>query len=158
MNHKEIYWNLSSYIGLTKSFSVGAKRSHFGIQMWKVIHVWERSHRSQIHACWLDIKSCREKYFCYFGFVFFQLFWWYVHDFISSFHLHEKSDLWRLAVRVIAWKQSRIQICSSQNWSGIFQTPLLFSLCLKAVRLFCWLQMRWMFFLDPYPSLIEQEW
>ena len=41
-------------MGDTKSFSVDANRSHLGVQMCRVIQVWDNSHSSQIHAYWYE--------------------------------------------------------------------------------------------------------
>lgn len=40
------------YMGVTKSFSVEARRSHLGVQMCSVIHVWDSSQKSHTHAYW----------------------------------------------------------------------------------------------------------
>ena len=51
------------YQGVTKSFSVGARRSQCGTQMWKVIQHCESSQRTQAHACWFEMKSTRKSFF-----------------------------------------------------------------------------------------------
>lgn len=37
-------------MGVTNSFSVEARRSHFGVHMCSVIHVWDSSQNSHTHA------------------------------------------------------------------------------------------------------------
>ncbi len=69
------------YMGVTKSFSVGARRSQWGFQMWITIQAYlifefkyfywgndvffliftcESSHTIHIQACWLEMKSSRK--------------------------------------------------------------------------------------------------
>lgn len=52
-------WSMSKelYMGDTNNFSVEAKRSHFGVHMCRVIHVWDSSHSSHIQA------YCKHKIF-----------------------------------------------------------------------------------------------
>lgn len=47
-------------MGDTNSFSVDARRSHFGVQMCSVIHVWDRSHSNHTQAYCQETRGLEE--------------------------------------------------------------------------------------------------